>query len=100
MTNKANRIALLAAAFLLGAAGSGAAHSRRRSPVTEFAGHRVHNVRAFAKTPEPRYGGIVHNGRQIAPDFAVQYGYVAHPELASGSFGAVLQGRNPASGIP
>jgi hypothetical protein len=78
MTNKANRIALLAAAFLLGAAASGATQSRRRNPTTEFAGLRIHNRHAFAK----------------APNFAVQYGYVARPETASGSFGAALQGRN------
>ena len=101
MTNKAERIALLAAAFLLGAAGSGIADSRRRNLMTEFAGHRVRNAHAFAKTPERSYGGFAHQGRPIDPGFAVQFGYVAHPELASGSFGAMLQGKNPApSGIP
>jgi hypothetical protein len=101
MTNKAHRIALLAAAFLLGAAGSGAAHARRGNHVTEFAGHRVHKAHAFPKTPESSYGGFAHDGRPTGPSFAVQFGYIAHPELASGSFGAMLQGRNPApSGIP
>jgi hypothetical protein len=33
-----------------------------------------------------------------APDFTVQYGYVANPGMTSGSLGAMLQGRNPAAG--
>lgn len=33
-----------------------------------------------------------------APDFAVQYGVVSNPRGASGSFGAMLEGRNPAPG--
>ncbi|WP_187148670.1 hypothetical protein [Methylocella silvestris] len=35
-----------------------------------------------------------------APDWTVQYGVVANPRGVSGSFGAVLEGRNPASNIP
>ncbi len=34
----------------------------------------------------------------LRPDFTVQYGYVANPEKASGSLGAMLQGKNPAAG--
>lgn len=32
------------------------------------------------------------------PDWRVQYGVVSNPRGASGSFGAVLDGRNPAAG--
>lgn len=35
-----------------------------------------------------------------APDWTVQYGIVANPRGASGSFGAMLEGRNPASSLP
>ncbi|WOJ90378.1 hypothetical protein RZS28_03530 [Methylocapsa polymorpha] len=31
------------------------------------------------------------------PDFTVQYGYVANPGIASGGFGTMLQGQNPAA---
>jgi hypothetical protein len=88
MTGKANRFGLLAVAFLLCVAGSGGTHSRRSILVTKSERYRVHNIHAFAKVPKPDYGGFVHSGRPIAPDFTVQYGYVAHPELASDSFGA------------
>lgn len=32
------------------------------------------------------------------PNFLIQYGYIKDPERASGSMGAMLQGRNPAAG--
>ncbi|ACK52553.1 hypothetical protein Msil_3668 [Methylocella silvestris BL2] len=34
-----------------------------------------------------------------APDFAVQYGVISNPRGASGSLGAILEGRNPAPGL-
>jgi hypothetical protein len=34
------------------------------------------------------------------PDWTVQYGVVSNPRGASGSFGAMLEGRNPASSLP
>ena len=64
-------------------------------------------------SPCPRHGWhhtqmntlIGHEDRAVAPqsasllpDFTVQYGYVANPEKASGSLGAMLQGKNPAAG--
>jgi hypothetical protein len=32
------------------------------------------------------------------PDWTVQYGRISNPRGASGSFGAMLEGRNPAAG--
>ena len=35
---------------------------------------------------------------ELRPDFTVQYGCIEHPEMMSGSLGAMLQGKNPAVG--
>ena len=35
---------------------------------------------------------------RVVPDWTVQYGQVTNPHGSSGSFGAMLEGRNPAAG--
>ncbi|WP_395664464.1 hypothetical protein [Methylocella sp.] len=55
-----------------------------------------------ARQPRPRdYYGVHEQASAAAgPDWRVQYGVVSNPRGASGSLGAMLDGRNPANNLP
>jgi hypothetical protein len=59
-----------------------------------------HAAIAGQQCPAPAYDILAAEGRAVKPDLAIQYGCVIHPEIASGSFGAMLRGENPAPDLP
>jgi hypothetical protein len=105
--NKAVEISALAVCLALSPVGHCAAHSRRALRPRQVFSRRDYacppgscgdNGVAAGECATPDYAQLAREGRPVAPDFAVQYGCVIHPELASGSLGAMLQGRNPTAG--
>lgn len=87
------KIAAFAAAVLIGSTASGLAkvHHLPRSRGAS------HWACPCAAQPRPDWvASRFVEGAAAVPDFRVQYGYVAGP--ASGSLGAMLEGRNPAAG--
>ncbi|PNG27719.1 hypothetical protein [Methylocella silvestris] len=76
-------IALIGCGLLI--SGAALAKDRRRAPPPARADQY------YGLYQGPSAGG--------APDFAVQYGAVTNPRGASGSLGAILEGRNPAPGL-
>ena len=91
--NRMAQIAALAAGLAASACGVAAAHPRW-APRRDALDH----VSARATCPTPDYAQLAREGRPVVPDFTVQYGCVLHPELASGSLGAMLRGENPTAG--
>jgi hypothetical protein len=95
MTSKMAEIAVLSALCVLCSVGLGSTHARHVSRVPGSSSRG-------APMPLPpaglAYGPLARGPHPVIPDFTVQYGYVANPGMASGSFGAMLQGRNPAAG--
>ena len=105
--NKAVEISALAICLALSPVGHCAAHSRRAPRPRQVFSRRdyacplgscVNDAAAAGECPTPDYAQLAREGRPVTPNFAVQYGCVIHPELASGSLGAMLQGRNPTAG--
>jgi hypothetical protein len=107
--SKAVEKSALAVCLALSTVGHCAAHSRRAPRPRQVFSRRDYacppgsgscgdNGVAAGECPTPDYAQLAREGRPVAPDFAVQYGCVIHPELASGSLGAMLQGRNPTAG--
>lgn len=95
MTDKAAKIIILSAICVLCSTGVGLAHVRHAPCARGFSIRK-----AGAPTPPVglAYRPPARGGPPPAPDFTIQYGYVANPAMASGSLGAMLQGRNPAAG--
>jgi hypothetical protein len=110
--NTAAQIAALAVGLALVPCGFAAAHARRAPRLRQAAisfPRRAYasstprrdvfdGARAAAACPTPDYDQLAREGRAVVPNFAVQYGCVLHPEVASGSLGAMLRGENPAAG--
>ena len=71
-------------------------------PVSAYPRHGAHR-RGFITRRVPGYIRCEDRARaaqfsELRPDFTVQYGCIEHPEMMSGSLGAMLQGKNPAAG--
>lgn len=98
--SKVAEVTVLAAFCILCSAGLGFAHARHASHVRGLSIRKARMFAAPANLPScpPIYCAPARASRPGIPDFTVQYGYVANPGMASGSIGAMLQGRNPAAG--
>jgi len=95
LASKMAEVAVLSALCVLCSTGFGLVQARHAPRVRGLSIRRVHAPAAHAGLV---YGPPLRPRPQIIPDFTVQYGYVSNPGMASGSFGAMLQGRNPAAG--
>jgi hypothetical protein len=85
-------IAAAAAVLMLCAPGPASAHPRHRIHRHDFISRRTPEyIHCDGKAGAAEYSGV-------RPDFTVQYGCIEHPEMMSGSLGAMLQGKNPAAG--
>lgn len=86
-------IGAFALCFGLSAIGSASAHSPAslRTQHNSFQGADL-----SANSPAFNASGAGRTANAI-PDWTVQYGIVTNPRGASGSFGAMLEGRNPAA---
>jgi hypothetical protein len=91
--NKAMEIAAVAVCLALSPAGLASAHPRRASrPRQAFSGGNDAFAPALARNAigAQQTAGVI-------PDWTVQYGVVTNPRGSSGSFGAMLEGKNPAA---
>lgn len=91
---KTIELAALAAFLALGPA-SFATAQVHRLPRPRQSCFRRHQ--AFERTTPPLVRKIQPQAAHEVPDWTVQYGHVFNPRGASGSFGAMLEGRNPAA---
>lgn len=59
---------------------------------------RIFNSTRIPKTARCEDQASAARYDQGPPDLTVQYGCIEHPEMMSGSLGAMLRGENPAAG--
>lgn len=95
MTSKASAILVLAAFCVMSPASVALARGSYAPSIKRGSGQIAG---AHIKKSKQTYPWAAPRSAPGVPDFAVQYGYVANPAMASGSFGAMLQGKNPAAG--
>ncbi len=95
MMSKAAEILLLAVFLVMSAANVGMASALHAPSVKNCS---TQMSRALRMRGWHAYLGPMPSPAPRIPDFTVQYGYIANPEMVSGSLGAMLQGKNPAAG--